>query len=88
MAALGRPTPQPAPTGQIKVDMSLITCKQYLSSDRQGMIAYWMSGYIRASRNQPTFDFQRFANNKRAVGNYCKKHGGETVMMAIQNSAR
>jgi hypothetical protein len=68
--------------------MSLITCKQYLSSDRQEMIAYWMSGYIRASRNQPTFDFQRFANNKRAVGNYCKKHGGETVMSAIQNSAR
>jgi hypothetical protein len=88
MAALGRSTPQPAPTGQIKVDMSLITCKQYLSSDRQEMIAYWMSGYIRASRNQPTFDFQRFANNKRAVGNYCKKHGGETVMSAIQNSAR
>jgi hypothetical protein len=88
MAALGRSTPQPAPTGQIKVDMSLITCKQYLSSDRQEMIAYWMSGYIRASRNQPTFDFQRFANNKWAVGNYCKKHGGETVMSAIQNSAR
>ena len=88
MAALGRSTPQPAPTGQIKVDMSLITCKQYLSSERQEMIAYWMSGYIRASRNQPTFDFQRFANNKRVVGNYCKKHGGETVMSAIQNSAR
>ena len=90
MAALGRSTPQPAPTGQIKVDMSLITCKQYLNSDaeRQEMIAYWMGGYVRASRNQPTFDFQRFANNKRAVGNYCKKHGGETVMSAIQNSAR
>ena len=88
MAVLGRSTPQPAPTGQIKVDMSLITCKQYLSSDRQEMIAYWMSGYIRASRNQPTFDFQRFDNNKRAVGNYCKKHGGETVMSAILKSAR
>ena len=52
------------------------------------MIAYWMSGYVRASRNQPTFDFRRFANNKKTVGNYCKKHGGETVMSAIQNSAR
>lgn len=89
MGALEHSIPQPGPpTGQIKVDMSLITCKQYLSSDRQEMIAYWMSGYIRASRNQPTFDFQRFANNKWAVGNYCKKHGGETVMSAIQNSAR
>ena len=35
MAALDRSTPQPAPTGQIKIDMSLLTCKQYLSSDAQ-----------------------------------------------------
>ena len=32
---------------------------------------------------QPILDFQRFANNRRAVGNYCKKNGGETVMSAI-----
>ena len=91
MAALEGSPPQAAPPGgQVKVDMSLITCKQYLGSDagRQRMIAYWMSSYLRASRNQPVFDFQRFANNKRAVGNYCKKRGGETLMSAIQKSAK
>ncbi len=91
MAALDRSTPQAGPpTGQIKVDMSLITCKQYLSSDadRQEMIAYWMSGYFRGARSEPIFDFQRFANNKLAVGKYCKKNGGETLMSAIQKSAR
>ena len=91
MAALERSPPQPGPiTGQIKIDMSLITCKQYLSSDadRQEMIAYWMSGYFRASMSQPVFDFRRFAQNKKTVDNYCKKHGGETVMGAIQNNAR
>src|SRR5690242_9905193 len=44
MAALEQSPSQPAPPGgQIKVDMSLITCKQYLSSDaqRRQMIAYW-----------------------------------------------
>src|SRR3954447_2285422 len=46
MAALDRSRPQPGPPGgQIKVDMSLLTCRQYLNSDRQDMIAYWMSGY-------------------------------------------
>jgi hypothetical protein len=91
MGALERSIPQPGPpTGQIKVDMSLITCKQYVGSDadRQEMIAYWMSGYFRASRSQPVFDFTRFANNKKAVAKYCKNHGGETVMSAIQKSAR
>jgi acid stress chaperone HdeB len=91
MGALERSVPQPGPpTGQIKVDMSLITCNQYLKSDadRQEMIAYWMSGYFRASRSEPVFDFTRFAKNKRAVANYCKKNRGETVMSAIQKSAQ
>jgi HdeA/HdeB family len=90
MGALERSVPQPAPGGQIKIDMSLITCKQYLSSnaERREFIASWMSGYIRASRSQPVFDFQRFANNKKAVENYCKKRGPETLMSAIQKTAR
>jgi hypothetical protein len=66
----------------------LITCKQYLGSDaeRKEMIGAWMSGYLRASTNQSIFDFQKFANNKKSVGNYCKKRGGETLMSAIQKS--
>jgi hypothetical protein len=52
------------------------------------MIAAWMSGYFRASRNEPVVDFQRFERNKKAVGNYCKKNGGETLMSAIQRNAR
>jgi hypothetical protein len=91
MAALEQAHPQPGPPGaQVKIDMSLITCKQYLAGDAkaQQMIAYWMSGYFRASKNQPVFDFQRFANNKRKVGTYCKKNGGESLMSAIQKNAR
>jgi len=91
MAALEQSPPQPGPPGgQLKVDMSLVTCKQYLTSDaqRQQMLAYWMSGYFRASKGQPVFDFQRFADNKRAVAAYCKKNGGVTLMSAIQRSAR
>jgi acid stress chaperone HdeB len=90
MAALDHSVPQPGPlTGQ-QIDMSQVTCKQYLSSDadRQDMIGYWMSGYFRASRNQPIFDFRAFADNNRALTNYCKKHGSETVMSAIQNGVR
>jgi hypothetical protein len=91
MSALERSKAQPGPPGgQVQIDMSLITCKQYLSSDpeRQEMIASWMSGYFRAARNQPVVDFQRFSNNKKIVVNYCKKSGGETLMSAIQKNAR
>jgi len=88
MAALDHSVPQPGPpTGQIKLEMALVTCKQFLSADadRQDMIAYWMSGYFRASRSQPIIDFWGSTNTQRAVAKYCKKHGNETVMSAIQN---
>jgi HdeA/HdeB family len=91
MAALDRSVPQPGPpTGQDKVDMALVTCKQYLTSgaERQDMIAYWMSGYVQASVNQPKFYFRQFATDKRTVAKYCKKHGPETVMSAIQSGVR
>jgi hypothetical protein len=91
MAALDRSVPQPGPpTGQIKVDMALVTCKQYLTSDaeRRDMIAYWMYGYVQASRNRPIFYFRQFENDKRAIAKYCKRHGSETVMSAIQNGTR
>ena len=75
MGALERSIPQPAPGGQIKIDMSLITCTQYSSSDaeRREFIASWISSYFRASRSQPMFDFQRFANNKKAVEKLLQK---------------
>ena len=90
MGVLERAYVQPAVTGQVKVDMSLITCKQYLSSDaeRKEMIGAWMSGYFHASTNQSIFDFQRHANNTRSVGNYCKKNSRETLMSAIQKNTR
>jgi hypothetical protein len=90
MAALERSRPQPAAGGQVKIDMSLITCKQYATADaaRQLLVASWMSGYFRAAREQPVFDFQRFNSNRKIVGAYCKKHGGETLMSAIQKNAR
>jgi acid stress chaperone HdeB len=74
---------------QIIIDMSLITCKQYLESDaeRQELVAAWMSGFFNASRNQPRVDFARFALNKNRVGKYCKGHKPETLMSAIQRSA-
>jgi hypothetical protein len=88
MTALDRSLPQPSPaSGSGRIDMSLLTCKQYLTSDpqRKGMIGRWMSGYFRASMKQPVFDFWEATGTERAVAKYCRKHGTETFMSAIQN---
>ena len=75
---------------QVVIDMSLITCKQYIDADpdRKELVASWLSGYFSASKNLNVLDFGYVARNKRVVGNYCKKRPGETLMSAIQKNAR
>jgi acid stress chaperone HdeB len=75
---------------QAVIDMTMITCKQYLESprDRQDIIASWMSGYFNAARNNAVLDTSRFERNKATVTSYCKRNRAETLMSAIQRNAR
>ena len=83
----GATTPAKA---QVVIEMSLITCKQYMDADpdRKELVASWLSGYFSASKNLNVLDFGYVARNKRVVGNYCKKRPGETLMSAIEKNAR
>ena len=78
----------PAKT-QVIVDLSLVTCGQYMDKDRdtQDVIAAWMSGYFNAAKNQSMVDLSRFERNRKAVEKYCKTHKLETLMSAIQRNA-
>jgi len=51
---------------QVILDMSLLRCSDYVSSDpeRQELLAAWMSGYYNAAKNQPIVDLKRFQTNK------------------------
>jgi len=77
---------------QVIVDMSLITCQQYLDSppERQGLIAWWMRGYFSAAKNLSMIDFRYVEYNTKIVTDYCKKKQNryETLMSAIQKNAR
>jgi acid stress chaperone HdeB len=77
---------------QVIVDMSLITCQQFLEAppDRQALIAWWMRGYYSAAKNLSMIDFRYVEYNTKAVMAYCKKKQNrqETLMSAIQKNAR
>jgi acid stress chaperone HdeB len=77
-------------SAQVILDMSLITCKQFLESppDRKDLIASWMSGYFSASKNLYLIDFRYVERNEKVVGNYCRKHKAETLMSAVLENAR
>ena len=74
---------------QVIVDLSLVTCGQYMGKDRdtQDVIAAWMSGYFNAAKNQSMVDLSRFERNRKAIEKYCKTHKLETLMSAIQRNA-
>jgi HdeA/HdeB family len=74
----------------VKVEMSEITCRQFIDSsfDKQVAIGAWMSGYWNAQRNMETLDVSRFRANSKRVSDYCKKRRRETLMATIQRVAR
>ena len=74
---------------QVVLDMTLITCGEYMGQNRdtQDLLAAWMSGYFNAAKNQSMVDLARFERNRKAVEKYCKTHKPETVMSAIQRNA-
>lgn len=74
---------------QVVLDMTLITCGEYMGQNRdtQDVLAAWMSGYFNAAKNQSMVDLARFERNRKAVEKYCKTHKPETVMSAIQRNA-
>jgi len=79
-----------AVSAQVVLDMSLITCRQFLDSppERQELIHSWVGGYYSASKNLATVDFRYVARNQKAVSDYCRKNGREGLLSAVQKVAR
>ena len=75
---------------QTVVDMSLISCDQFLKSpqERKDVLSAWMGGYYSAMNNLTKIDARYVVRNSQKVGNYCKKAKSETLMSAIQRNWR
>jgi acid stress chaperone HdeB len=75
---------------QTIVDMSLISCDQFLKSpeERKDMLSAWMGGYFSAMKNLSTIDARYVVRNSQKVVSYCKKAKSETLMSAIQRTWR
>jgi acid stress chaperone HdeB len=90
MSALSATLAATPAKAQVVLDMTLLTCRQYLEADkeRQDLIAAWMSGYYNAAKNNPVFNATLFTNNRNRVTAHCKRNRAETLMSAIQRSAK
>jgi acid stress chaperone HdeB len=75
---------------QVMLDLSQITCKQFLASDaeRQALVGSWMSGYFSATKDLNILDFRYVERNRKVVGKFCKTHKSDTLMSAMHKNWR
>jgi acid stress chaperone HdeB len=78
-------TPPPS-RAQITVDVSKITCKEFLHDTVTvpNNIAYWLSGYYNGKRDSTVFDVNGLKDYVSKVENYCIENQDVTVMEAVQ----
>jgi acid stress chaperone HdeB len=80
----------PAAKAQVVLDMSLITCDQFMKAPEADkvLISSWMSGYFMSSKNLTNVDMRYVKRNHEVVGKYCKTHPKAKLMDAVAKNAK
>jgi acid stress chaperone HdeB len=75
----------PIAPAQVTIDMSKITCDQFLGYKiiNPNDIAMWLSGYYNAQRGNTIIDSETLAAQKRDLQDYCLRNLQVPIMQAI-----
>jgi len=79
-----------APAGaQVTVDVSKITCEQYLLARvaTPEKIAIWLSGYFNGRRSNTVVDVKRLEDSEKRLTENCRNNYGKTVLQAAEEIA-
>jgi acid stress chaperone HdeB len=71
-----------------KVDLSTITCKQFLEMNRESvsLILMWMAGYYSDQDAPPIVDFDKMKENATKLGGYCAKNPTVGLITAAEET--
>ena len=85
LAILGSILPSLA-HGQVGIDMTSVTCAQYLAMppDRARVFSAWMSGWANQKAGRTTVYLDAFNKNIETVKQYCAASPNESVMTLLQ----
>ena len=72
----------PIAKAQVAVDAAKITCKQFTlgSIGRYRSVAYWLSGYLNAKKENTIIDIPTMEKNIKTMEAYCYKHPEALLM--------
>lgn len=73
---------------QLMVNMSLVTCAQYLAMppDQSGIFSAWMSGWFNQKTGYTYVNLEAYARNVANVKSWCASNPGELVMTGLQRA--
>jgi acid stress chaperone HdeB len=71
-----------------KVDLSTISCKQFLESSKEtiSLILMWMAGYFADQDDPPVVDFDKMKEDAQALGAYCAKNPEMGLITAAEET--
>jgi len=79
-------TTSSAARAQVTLDLSKVTCQQYLNYKiaNPKFIAMWLSGYFHGKRESTVIDTQRLSADADEVQNYCFKNPEALLMQTVE----
>jgi acid stress chaperone HdeB len=75
-----------APAQAQKLDLSTVTCKQFLESGKENisLILMWLAGYYSDEDDPPIVDFDKMKTDAEKLGEYCGKNLTTGVITAAE----
>ncbi len=69
------------------IDMAKVTCKEFTSSDKDGMsmMLTWIDGYMSAKSDNTVMSDEWMEKLATHMGSYCVKHQNKTIMDAMDS---
>ena len=77
-----------AAQAQVTVDVSKITCDQFLQQKvaTPKLLAAWLSGFYSGKRNSTVVDTQKLEANADRVSSYCDSNRNVMLMKAVETT--
>ncbi len=74
----------PLPVEAQKLDLAIVTCKDFTAIDKQtvGMILMWLEGYYSEENASPIVSFDKMRADGGKISEYCVKNPGRSVFTA------
>ena len=69
-----------------KLDLSTVTCKQFLDSGERtmSMVLMWLTGFFTDEDEPPVVDFDKLKTDGGKLSDYCRKNPTTNLMTAAE----